>query len=134
MLAVSWMLPQFTLTLPMKNIFAILIAIVGASICGMGVASFRHAKTTVNPTKPTQVSSLVVNGIYRVSRNPMYLGFLFLLISWAFFLANVLALLLGPPVFVGYMNRFQIVPEEETLSLLFGDDFVSYKSMVRRWL
>ncbi len=100
----------------------------------MGVLSFRQAKTTVNPVQPTQASTLVVSGIYRFSRNPMYLGFLFLLLSWAAFLANIPALLLGPPLFAGYMNKFQILPEEKILCSLFGDDFEIYKNRVRRWI
>jgi protein-S-isoprenylcysteine O-methyltransferase Ste14 len=128
------LLPQFTLTLPGNNIVAILFAITGASISVMGVVSFRHAKTTVNPTKLNQSSSLVVKGIYRVSRNPMYLGFLLFLIAFGVYLANVIALLISPPAFVVYMNKFQIIPEEKALFLEFGEEYVSYKSAVRRWL
>jgi protein-S-isoprenylcysteine O-methyltransferase Ste14 len=128
------LVPQFGFNLPMKNVLAVFIAVVGALICSLGVASFRRANTTVNPITPDKASALVVDGIYRFSRNPMYLGFLFLLVAWAIFLANWPALMLAPPVFVIYMNKFQIVPEEKTLSALFGDDFESYKCLVRRWI
>lgn len=109
------------------------IALIGAFFCIAGVISFRRAKTTVNPLKPETASSLVSSGIYRISRNPMYVGFALLLVAWAVYLASPWALL-GVICFVLYINRFQIVPEERALSALFGADFESYKSRVRRWL
>ena len=70
--------------------------------------------------------------IYRLSRNPMYLGFLLVLAAWAVLLANVLVLL--PVVaFVIYMNRFQITPEERALAVMFGTEFNAYKRRVRKW-
>ena len=99
----------------------------------MGFASFRRAKTTVNPMKPDSASSLVVSGIYDLTRNPMYLGFLVILVGWAFFLSNALGFIFLP-LFVLYMNRFQIEPEERALASVFGEAFASYRSRVRRWL
>ena len=92
-----------------------------------------RARTTINPVKPSSASSLVITGIYRLTRNPMYLGSLFILLGWAVFLANVLAFLLLPG-FVLYINRFQIIPEETALSGIFGSEFATYKANVRRWL
>ena len=63
----------------------------------------------------------------------MYLGLLVILLGWAIFLANALAFVLLP-AFILYMNRFQIEPGERALASLFGQEFVSYKSCVRRWL
>lgn len=134
MSVLSWQLPQFTLSIPGSNVIAFVIATIGALICIMGVASFHSAKTTVNPTKPQQASSLVISGIYRISRNPMYLGFLLLIIAWGSFLTHLLSLLFFPVLFVFYMNRFQIPDEEKALAEKFGQDFISYKNMVRRWL
>ncbi len=88
----------------------------------------------MNPTNPSNASSLVVHGIYRVSRNPMYLGALMLLIAWGIYLGNLMVLVALPAAFVIYMNKFQIGPEEQALQQLFGDDFVSYKKKVRRWI
>lgn len=107
--------------------------LVGAGISLAGVLSFKRARTTVNPTNPDAASALVTAGIYRLTRNPMYLGFLFLLLGWALFLPNGVALI-GPFAFVLYMNRFQITPEERVLSRLFGTEFAAYQAMVRRWL
>ena len=62
---------------------ALALAALGAGVCLAGVASFRRARTTVNPLVPEQASSLVQAGIYRHTRNPMYLGFAILLVAWA---------------------------------------------------
>jgi protein-S-isoprenylcysteine O-methyltransferase Ste14 len=95
--------------------------------------SFRKAKTSVNPTKTNLTSTLVTDGIYKNTRNPMYVGFLFFLIGWGFILYNIysMTLCIG---FVLYMNRFQIQPEEKALMSIFGEEFVDYKRRVRRWL
>ena len=85
--------------------------------------TFRKAKTTVNPTKP-YASSLVTWGVYAISRNPMYLGGLTMLLGWAIFLSNPLAFLFLP-VYVLYLNRFQIAPEERVLTSLFGGTYVA---------
>ena len=77
--------------------------------------------------------SLVCTGVYRLTRNPMYVGLLLLLIAWAIYLSSAWALL-GPLAFVQYMNRFQIGPEEKVLEELFGDAFSRYRQKVRRWL
>jgi protein-S-isoprenylcysteine O-methyltransferase Ste14 len=100
---------------------------------GLAMLSFWKVHTTVNPMKPSSTSSLVTSGIYHFTRNPMYLGLLFILIGWALYLANVLAFLFLP-AFILYMNRFQIEPEERALTALFGQEFFEYASRVRRWL
>ena len=130
---VTWTVPAFGFTFPARHLFAMAAVTAGTAIAGMGFVSFRRAKTTVNPMKPDSSSSLVVSGIYRLTRNPMYLGFLLILIGWAIFLSNALAFLLLP-AFVRYMSRFQIEPEEQALTSLFGQAFLSYRSRVRRWM
>lgn len=112
---------------------AVVLAVAGACISLAGVASFRRARTTVNPMKPDSTSSLVRTGIYGVTRNPMYLGLLVVLLGWAAFLSSPLALVIAM-TFVLYMNLFQIAPEERTLSAMFGDQFTAYAANVRRWL
>ena len=124
--------PSFAWQVPYKQAIALILAVSGVTVAVLGVASFRRASTTVNPTRLQDTSSLVTTGIYRLSRNPMYLGFLLALAAWAVFLANVLVLL--PVVaFVIYMNRFQITPEERALAVMFGTEFNAYKRRVRRW-
>lgn len=125
--------PAFGLVSPAHVAPAVGVVIIGLVIAGMGIVSFRMAKTTVNPMKPESSSTLVVTGIYRMTRNPMYLGFLSILFGWGIFLSNILALLILPS-FVLYMNRFQIEPEERALTNLFGRAFVTYRDRVRRWI
>ena len=81
-----------------------------------------------------QFSSCVVTwGVYSITRNPMYLGLLMILTGWAIFLSNALALLFLP-LFVLYINRFQIKPEERALTAIFGQDYLAYQGRVRRWI
>jgi protein-S-isoprenylcysteine O-methyltransferase Ste14 len=112
---------------------ALALAAIGQGISISGLLSFRRAGTTVNPFKPDNASSLVMTGIYRFTRNPMYIGLLMTLLGWAAFLASLPALLFVI-AFVPYMNRFQIQPEERALSSLFGADYAVYRARVRRWL
>ena len=112
---------------------ALLLVIVGQSISISAMVAFRHAKTTMNPIKASAASSLVSSAVYRFTRNPMYLGLLLTLSAWAVFLSNPVALLFVP-LFVLYMNRYQIGPEERVLSSLFGAEYAAYKKKVRRWL
>jgi protein-S-isoprenylcysteine O-methyltransferase Ste14 len=119
--------------IPGRSWGATILMLTGVIVSGLGVASFRRAQTTVNPMKPASASVLVDGGIYRLTRNPMYLGFLVVLLGWAIFLSNGGAFLLLP-AFVYYMNRFQIKPEEKALVALFGQTFAAYKTRVRRWL
>jgi protein-S-isoprenylcysteine O-methyltransferase Ste14 len=107
--------------------------LVGIGFSVGGVLAFRRARTTLNPTKPEQASSLVRSGVYRVTRNPMYVGLLCVLVAWAVFLSSAWALL-GPLIFVLYIGRFQIAPEERALAKLFGSEFADYQAKVRRWL
>ena len=126
-------LPSLAITLPWRHGLAVIIFGVGILLILAGGYAFQKAKTTVNPTKPAAATSLVTSGVYRFSRNPMYVGFLLGLIGWAIFLSHTLPVLFLP-VFVAYMNRFQISPEERALSAKFGDEYEAYKQAVRRWL
>jgi protein-S-isoprenylcysteine O-methyltransferase Ste14 len=112
---------------------ALVLVLIGLYISIAGIVTFRRAKTTINPTKASTASSLVTTGVYRFTRNPMYLGLLLILLGWAVFLFNPVAFLFVP-IFVLYINRFQIKPEEQVLSSLFGAEYIAYKGHVRRWL
>ena len=126
-------LPVLGFVFPAQHLCAVILAVAGAVTITLGVASFKRARTTINPMKPGSSSSLVVSGLYALTRNPMYLGLLLVIAGWAAFLSNVLAFLFLP-AFVFYMNRFQIEPEERALTARFGEEFVAYKSRARRWL
>jgi len=133
MWALSRISPDFLIAIPAAGWVASGIALVGMAIAVLGVLAFRTAGPTVDPRVPDQSESLVVSGIYRYSRNPMYLGFLMVLCAWGLWLGNVPALLFLP-AFVLYMNRFQIAPEERFMREKFGDAFTRYCTGVRRWL
>lgn len=109
------------------------VLIGGVAVALAGMLSFRSARTTINPHKPDRASSLVVRGIFRYSRNPMYLGIALVLLAWAVWLARPL-LLFGVLAFTLYMNRFQIAPEERAMERIFGEDYREYRRRVRRWL
>lgn len=125
--------PAFNVQLPFRWIVAWSFGLLGVVMAASGVLDFKRAKTTVNPTTPQSTSSLVNTGIYRHTRNPMYLGFLLILVGWATSTANILAFL-ALPLFIAYMNRFQIKPEERALGSIFGSEFEKYCSTVRRWI
>jgi protein-S-isoprenylcysteine O-methyltransferase Ste14 len=94
---------------------------------------FLRAKTTVDPRHPERTVHLVTDGLHRISRNPMYVGQVLLLLAWALRLAHPAAFLLAL-VFPLYITRFQILPEERALAARFGTDYVAYRARVRRWL
>ncbi|WP_070967782.1 methyltransferase family protein [Vibrio sonorensis] len=98
-----------------------------------GVYEFRKQQTTVNPIKVETAAKVVDSGIFARTRNPMYLGLALLLLGFAYWQQNIIALTV-PILFVFYMNRFQIEPEERALTQLFGDDYLDYQNRVRRWI
>ena len=112
---------------------AIALAVIGLAFDVSGFVAFRRARTTINPMKPRSASAMVDSGIYRVTRNPMYVGLFFMLLAWAAFLWSWWVLP-GPFAFAAYLRRFQIAQEEDALASLFGAQYLSYKSRVRRWL
>ena len=129
----SLFLPTLDLPTAVRRAVAIALALVGIGFSVAGVTSFKRAKTTLNPMQPETASTLVSSGIYKVTRNPMYVGLLVVLVAWAVFLSSAWALL-WPVFFFIYISRFQIAPEERALDARFGSDFAAYRSKVRRWL
>jgi protein-S-isoprenylcysteine O-methyltransferase Ste14 len=127
------LVPAAGFPLPGKGALAIALTTIGLCLGLVAYFQFRAAGTTVHPTKPQESSALVVRGIYRMTRNPMYLGMLLILLGWAVWLANAVAFVLLP-LFVVYLNRFQIAPEERALEARFGAAFADYARAVRRWL
>ena len=119
MYGVSKMVPALTFSLNGSTALAVGLGVMGLSLGVMGVTQFRIAQTTPNPQALEKVSSLVTSGIYRYSRNPMYLGLVLILLGWAFYLSHFLAFVLLP-VFILYMTRFQIQPEEQMMARKFA--------------
>ena len=133
MWAVASWLPSWRIALPGRTVATVLLLLVAGAIGIAGVRAFDRARTTVDPLRPERASALVTSGIYRRTRNPMYVALAIALLAWALWLAHPLALL-GVATFVAWMNRYQIAPEERALQALFGAEFERYCSEVRRWL
>jgi len=133
MWGISFLAPEVAMPETLRLAACLAIVVAGLVFSAGGLLSFRRARTTVNPTTPEAASSLVSSGIYRITRNPMYVGLSLFLMAWAVFLSSAWALL-GLVAFVLYIGRFQIAPEERALSKLFGSEYASYKATVRRWL
>lgn len=98
-----------------------------------GFRAIRHAGSTIDPTRPAAASTLVVGGPFRFSRNPMYVGFTLMLLAWAAWLQSPWVFA-GPLIFVLYLARWQIAPEERALRAKFGAAYTEYEARVRRWL
>lgn len=115
-----------------RNGMTLFLIVVAFFMAVWAVWSFWRAGTTIDPGVPSRTSDLVVSGVYRFTRNPMYLSMLILLLAWGLWLGNAFNVLLASG-FVGYMNRFQIGPEERELSRIFGKRYGNYCLKVRRW-
>jgi protein-S-isoprenylcysteine O-methyltransferase Ste14 len=114
-------------------IWPLIFFIAGAATALIGVKEFVNHSTTVNPLDPHKTSSLVVSGIFQLTRNPMYLGMLVALLGLGDLLDNLLGFS-GALIFFGYMTVFQIKPEEEIMLEKFGEPYRQYCMSVRRWL
>jgi protein-S-isoprenylcysteine O-methyltransferase Ste14 len=110
-----------------------LVFAAGLIIAGSGVWAFRQAATTIDPIHIDAASTLVTAGIFRYTRNPMYVGFTTILVAWAILLSTPWALL-GPVLFALFLTRFQIAPEERAMLAKFGTSYSEYQQKVRRWL
>lgn len=125
--------PSLKIDFTAFHYLAYFLFFIGLLIEAWSVWLFFRAKTTVNPLKPANSKVLVVEGMYKFTRNPMYLGMLILLVGWSLWVGNPL----GLPMllcFVWYLTRFQIKPEERALTALFGERYVEYMHTVRRWI
>ncbi len=135
--AVSWLcarsFPAADLDVPVLQYVAYGLAFFGAVILLQAVMTFARQQTTVNPLEPAKANKLVISGLYRFTRNPMYLGLAAMLFALVFGLQNVTALA-GPIAFMIMMTALQIKPEEAALEEKFGQQYTDYRNNVRRWL
>lgn len=125
--------PALPLSPEITQVLVLLLVIVGVSFDLSGLLAFRQSKTTINPMSPNKTSALVTSGIYRFTRNPMYVGIVLFLTAWAIQL-SMLWPFIGPVIFIIFINRFQIAPEELVMQSKFGNEYTAYKNKVRRWL
>jgi protein-S-isoprenylcysteine O-methyltransferase Ste14 len=118
---------------PLRRPLALLLILIGTALIVAARMALERAGTTWHPTEPGRTTVLVTSGVYRLSRNPTYLGMEIVLLSWAVVLASPAAALLSV-LFVAYIDRFQIRPEESTLSVSLGAAYSDYVQRVRRWV
>jgi protein-S-isoprenylcysteine O-methyltransferase Ste14 len=116
-----------------QSIISLFLMTVGFIVLLIAISAFIKLKTTINPLKPEDATFLVTTGIFRLSRNPMYLGLLLLIISLWVKTGAVSGFILVP-CFVAYLNYFQILPEERAMKALFSGKYKVYCQQVRRWL
>jgi len=118
---------------PYKSMVCAVLVMVGLIVDFSALWLFVKAKTTVNPITPNKASSLVTTGIYRYTRNPMYMGNFIFLLAWLVWMGSAYGVI-GLILYVVYMNQFQIKPEESALLNLFGKQYSQFCSQVRRWI
>ena len=133
MWSLSRIIPALGLTRDIRWLLTGVFVLVGISFDLRGLLVFLRARTSINPMKPHQASSLIVTGVYRRTRNPMYVGLASMLVAITIFLDAPVALI-GVGAFVGYITRFQIQPEERALRQKFGKAYRDYCEQVPRWL
>lgn len=133
MWGIAALFPAAVFIFPGRQLLGGLLIAAGITFDIAGVIAFYRARTTIHPIKPEKTAAIVTTGIYRISRNPMYVGLLLFLLAWALSLANPLTIIMLP-VFVAYITRFQIIPEERILTAKFGATYLAYQQAVRRWL
>ena len=119
--------------LPNQNLISFIILLIGVVILIYPIFKFIKSKTTIDPIKFKKVNKLISSGIYKYSRNPMYLGLLMIVTSTSIFYLNIFSIT-TPILFVCWINRFQIKREEEFLTEKFGNEYLSYKKKTRRWI
>ena len=116
-----------------NNTISLFLLILGLVVFISAVKSFRVHKTTVNPLEPRKATSLVTSGIFKFSRNPMYLGMLIILLSISFKF-NLIGGMITSLFFYIFITKFQIIPEEVAMNELFGNEFIDYEKKTRRWI
>ena len=126
-------LPVLHLHIPRSNeVFGAILVVASAIFC-LAAYQLWHHRTTINPVQIHRTSTLITGGVYRWSRNPIYLADLLVLCAWLVWLgawANVVWII----GFMAYITRFQIIPEERSLQSKFGEEWLRYRNRVRRWL
>jgi len=113
------------------NILGLLIILTGLMFAGPAIRQFFKTKNSIMPIKPA--STLQTSGVYAISRNPMYLGLVFIYLGLALIFGNWWTLFLLP-VLIGLIQYFVISREENYLLRAFGDSYADYKKKVRRWI
>lgn len=127
-LAAGWPAPD-----ALRWALALVVFLIAGAFGLPALGAFRRAQTTIDPVRVDRASALVTTGIYRRTRNPMYVSLVLMLVAWSLFLGGVWVWA-GPLVLVLWLDRLQIRPEEAAMAARFGSRYEAYRSAVRRWL
>lgn len=133
MVILTTYLPQYHFTLPVTLPIIIFLILVASIIGILALYDFRKHKTTFHPHTPEKTNTIVDTGVFAYSRNPMYISLALILIALGIYLQNYASFLIIP-LFLWYITRFQIMPEERMLTKIFPKDYQAYCQKVRRWL
>lgn len=125
--------PIWVESTPLRHITVGVLATIGTILSGGGLISFGVAWTTIDPIHPQAASKLVTRGVYRITRNPMYVGLVLLMAAWSIQIGSAVAAI-GVPIYACWLHRLQVLPEERALRDRFGKAYVEYCRTVRRWL
>lgn len=113
------------------NWMGVIVVISGLVLAIAGNRTFVRNETALRPF--TKSTALVQSGVFKISRNPMYLGMTLVLLGGGIYLGSLSALL-TVPLFPLLMEWLFIRKEEELLTETFGQAYLDYKKKVRRWL
>ncbi len=120
---------ELSMALPVTMILVLAACVIGA----LALYDFHKHQTTFHPHTPEKTSTVVDTGVFAYSRNPMYLSLVLALLALGIHLQNYSSFVVIP-LFVYYITRFQIIPEEKMLDKLFPNNYQAYCQKVRRWL
>ena len=123
--------PLWTVVPSPINLAGAVLVVLGLALTLWAAGLFRVAGTPIRPFQ--QSTTLVISGVYRITRNPMYLGMVLVLLGVALLLGTIAAFF-PIPVFIWQIQRKFVLPEEAFLESLFGQQYLGYKARVRRWL
>lgn len=118
----------------LQSTLPLLFLVAGFIIIFLANKEFKKYETTVNPLKPEMSTTLVTGGVFKYTRNPMYLGLTLILLAACFYFNSFLGIIIYFPLFVCYITIFQILPEEDALKKLYNEEYMKYCSNVRRWI
>ena len=133
MVSLAAYFPQYQFKLSISLAIIMLLVFVAGIIGILALYDFRKHKTTFHPHTPEKTSTVVNTGVFSYSRNPMYIALVLLLIALGIYLQNYCSFIIIP-LFIYYITRFQIIPEERMLDKLFPNEYKAYCQKVRRWL
>ena len=127
--------PRLRFDLPYETVLFWVVLVIGFWVLASGVGRIFRNKTAIHPNREalSKATTLVTTGVFRYTRNPIYLGMAVMLVAWLLLLEHWLCAA-GPLLFVAFITKYQILPEEEALGKIFGEEYFRYRSETRRWM